>query len=154
MPSFKSLRPVAHCCSALVLAAAIGACSPVIENHGYTPQEEELAEIRVGQDTRGSVRRKIGRPGATGIFTEEGWYYVSSQVEHLTYHEPTVIDRNVVAIVFDEQDVVASVNRYGLDEGRIIDLETNVTPTYGRELTIIGQLLGNIGAITGSVFDN
>ena len=49
---------------------------------------------------------------------------------------------------------MASVNRYSLEEGRVIDLETNTTPTYGKELTIMEQILGNIGAITGSVFDN
>jgi outer membrane protein assembly factor BamE (lipoprotein component of BamABCDE complex) len=154
MPRFQTKKPFNRIGVVALALSIAAACSPVIRNHGYTPAQEELSEIRVGQDTRGSVRRKIGRPGATGIFTDEGWYYVSSKVEHLTYNEPRVIDRSVVAIVFDDQDVVASVNSYGLDEGRIIDLETNVTPTYGKELTIVEQLLGNIGAITGSVFDN
>ena len=135
------------------MAAALSACSPVIKSHGYTPLEEDLARIQIGQDTRGSVRRKIGRPGTMGIFTDEGWYYVSSKVEHLTYHEPTVIERNVIAVVFDDQDVVASVNRYALEDGRVIDLETNTTPTYGRQLTILEQAFGNIGAITGSIFE-
>lgn len=154
MSRLKFSKPVVRLGAAILALCVVSACSPVIRNHGYTPPQEELAEIRVGQDTRGSVRRKIGRPGATGIFTDEGWYYVSSKVEHLTYNEPRVIDRNVVAIVFDKQDVVASVNSYGLEEGRIVDLETNITPTYGKQLTIIEQLLGNIGSITGSVFDN
>lgn len=136
------------------LATMLAGCEAVVRSHGYTPQEEDLSRISVGQDTRGSVRRKIGRPGGAGIFTDEGWYYVSTKIEHFTYHEPEVIDRQVVAIVFDDQDVVAAVNRYGLEDGRVIDLETNTTPTYGRELTILEQAFGNIGAITGSVFDN
>lgn len=137
----------------LCLGGAVAGCAPVIRNHGYVPQDVELTEILVGQDTRGSVRRKIGRPGSTGIFTDDGWYYVQTQVEHYTYHDPEVIDRRVVAIRFDEQDVVAAVNRYGLDDGRVIDLETRTTPTYGRQLTILEQAFGNIGTITNSIFE-
>lgn len=144
----------------MVNAAAIAAvtgllgCAPEIRNHGYTPPDEELATIRIGQDTRGSVRRKIGRPGGAGIFTDDGWYYLSQKVEHLTYHAPEVIERRVVAITFNQNDVVASVNLYGLEDGKVIDLETNTTPTFGRELTILEQVLGNVGIITGDVFEN
>lgn len=138
----------------LAVGSMLGACSPTIRNHGYAPLEEDLTQIRVGQDTRGSVRRKIGRPGGTGIFTDDGWYYVASQVEHLAYYEPEVIDRRVVAITFDQQDVVVAVNQYGLDDGRVVDLETQVTPTYGRDLTILEQAFGNLGVVTDDVFGN
>ena len=137
-----------------VLLGLAASCSPVIKLHGYAPVEEEMAGIRAGQDTRGSVRRKIGRPGGTGIFTDEGWFYVSSKVEHFTFYEPEVIDRRVVAILFDERDFVRSVNAYGLDDGKIVDLETNTTPTFGRELTILEQAFGNVGVITEDLLEN
>lgn len=136
------------------LAALLMGCAPVIRNHGYAPVTEELAEIRVGQDTRGSVRRKIGRPASTGIFTSEGWYYVATQIEHMTYNEPRVLDRRVVAILFDERDIVASVNQYGVEDGKVVDLETKVTPTYGRQLTVLEQAFSNIGVISNDLFDN
>ena len=142
---------------AVLLSAAVtgmvAACAPVIRSHGYAPLDEEIAEIRVGQDTRGSVQRKIGRPGSTGIFTDEGWYYVATQIEHYTYHEPKVIDRRVVAVVFDQTDVVAAVNEYGLEDGRIVDLETKTTPTYGRQLTVLEQAFGNIGVLGDELFN-
>ena len=140
-------------CLALVsviafVAALAGGCSPVVRNHGYTPQAEELAALQVGLDTRASVQSKIGRPAGTGIFTDNGWYYVSSKVEHLTYHAPEVVDRRVVAVLFDQNDVLAAVNEYGLEDGRIVDLESKTTPTYGRQLTILEQAFSNIGVIT------
>ena len=147
-------RTIGTALAAVAISGLLSACSGVIRNHGYAPPDEELAQIRVGQDTRGSVRRKIGRPGGTGIFTDDGWYYVASKVEHLAYYEPEVIERRVIAIIFDPQDVVASVNTYCIEDGRIIDLETQITPTYGKQLTIIEQAFGNIGVITDDVFDN
>ena len=140
--------------AAVALAMLASACSPIYRTHGYTPADEELADSRVGQDTRGSVRRKIGRPYGAGIFTDEGWYYVSQRMEHLTYHEPEVIERKVVAVLFDPNDIVASVNVYGLSDGRIIDLETNTTPTFGQELTILGQAFSNLGVDAGSIFES
>lgn len=137
-----------HLTCAMALGAAILGCSPVISTHGFAPPDEQLSEIAVGQDTRGSVRRKIGRPGLDGVFTDEGWYYVSSTVERLTWHEPKVTDRRIVAIAFDENDTVTAINRYGLDDGRLVDLETRTTPTRGRDLTVLQQLLGNIGNIS------
>ena len=137
----------------LVLAAIIGGglsgCAAEVKNHGYAPDDALLAEITAGTDTRGSVRRKIGRPSTTGVFTESGWYYVATTVEHYMYYQPKVTDRRVVAVQFDADDVVAAVNVYGIEDGRIIDLQTRTTPTYGRELTILQQLLGNLGKLTG-----
>lgn len=129
-------------------------CTEVVSTHGYAPPQEELADLAVGQDTKGSVRRKIGRPGLSGVFTDDGWYYVSTTVGRKTYHEPRVIDRRVVAITFDENETVAAVNEYGLEDGRIVDLETRTTPTRGRELTVLQQVLGNIGQIDPETLTN
>lgn len=141
--------------STALVSTAI-ACSPVQRVHGFAPQPEVLETVQAGIDTRGSVRRKIGRPSSSGIFNEDGWYYVATTVEHHSFYEPEVIDRKVVAITFDQSDVVASVNTYGLQDGRIVDLQTRTTPTGGRALTILEQLLGNIGigAFNESLSDN
>lgn len=134
---------------AVMLGGGLSGCSPEVRNHGYAPDDELLAGISSGRDTRGSVRRKIGRPTSTGVFTDTGWYYVTTKVEHYMYNAPEVTDRRVVSIQFDANDVVAGVNVYGLEDGRIIDLQTRTTPTHGRELTILQQLLGNLGSLTG-----
>ncbi len=137
----------------LVLAAIIGGglsgCAAEVKNHGYAPDDELLAGIAAGTDTRGSVRRKIGRPSTTGVFTETGWYYVATTVEHYLYNEPAVAGRRVVVVRFDANDMVTGVNVYGREDGRIIDLQTRTTPTHGRELTILQQLFGNLGTLTG-----
>ena len=133
---------------AVALVAGAQGCAPVIQNHGYAPDDVLLADIQEGQDTKGSVRRKIGRPGTSGVFSDAGWYYVASTVERYTYHAPKVVDRRVVAIEFDDNEVVTSVNTYGMEDGRVIDLQTRTTPTHGRKLTILQQLLGNLGQLS------
>ena len=143
------MKQIAGLVLAAVLGGGLSGCAPEINNHGYAPDDELLAGITAGQDTRGSVRRKIGRPATTGVFTESGWYYVATTVENYMYYEPKVTDRRVVAVRFDVDDMVAGVNVYGLEDGRIIDLQTRTTPTHGRELTILQQMFGNLGKLSG-----
>ena len=132
------------------LAVALAGCAPVIRAHGYTPVAEQLDEIRTGVDTRGSVQRKIGRPAIDSLFgTEEAWFYVSSTVKEESYKAPRVVDRKVVEVRFDARGRVSDVGRYGLADGRVIDLATGTTPTHGSQLTVLQQLFGNIGAATG-----
>lgn len=134
---------------AVMLGGGLSGCAAEVKSHGYAPDDQQLEEITAGADTRGSVRRKIGRPSTSGVFTENSWFYVSTTVEHYLYHEPKVSNRRVVAIEFDDNDLVSSVNVYGLEDGRIIDLQTRTTPTHGRQLTVLQQVLGNFGKVTG-----
>jgi len=143
------MKRVAGLVLVAMLGGALSGCAAEVKNHGYAPDDALLADITAGQDTRSSVRSKIGRPSTSGVFTDNGWYYVATTVEHYMYHDPKVTDRRIVAVQFDANDVVAAVNIYGIEDGRIIDLQTRTTPTHGRQLTILQQVLGNFGKVTG-----
>lgn len=141
--------------TALIAAAAVLAvagCEATYTNHGFAPQIAQLEQIEAGKDTRGSVLRKLGRPSASGTFDAESWYYDASRVEHYAFYAPEVIDRKVVAIRFDERGLVSNVARYGVEDGRIIDLVTRRTPTYGREITALQQIFGNLGRVSPETF--
>jgi hypothetical protein len=58
---------------------------------------------------------------------------------------PKEVERQVIAIRFDQNDQVASLGQYGLEDGKIVDINSRTTPTKGRELTMLQQLFGNIG---------
>jgi outer membrane protein assembly factor BamE (lipoprotein component of BamABCDE complex) len=138
----KSLRcaGVALICFGLL---AVG-CSPTVQVHGYVPSEADLSRIRPGFDDAGSVEQTLGRPSSNGILRDSAWYYVQSTIQNYTYHAPEVIDRKVVAVSFNQQGVVTGIRRYGLQDGRVIDLETRTTGTGGREMGIVEQLFGNL----------
>lgn len=138
---------------ALICAALLGlaaACTPIVDNHGYAPDEASLAEVQAGFDSRDTVMRKVGRPGLSGVIRQDGWYYVASTVQTEGWSRPEEIDRRVVAIRFGEDGLVSSVERYGMEDGRVINLVTRTTPTYGREMTVLQQLFGNIGNLSAS----
>jgi outer membrane protein assembly factor BamE (lipoprotein component of BamABCDE complex) len=139
-------------CGAVLLALA--ACSPVIRHHGYAPDERELALVEVGQDTRDTVIEKIGRPGASGVLEDSAWYYVQSKREHMGYREPREVERQVVAISFDDGGVVQNVERFGLEDGEVVALSRRVTKSNVPPPSIISQLLRNVGVFNPTQFFN
>lgn len=133
---------------AITAVVLLAGCEATYTNHGFTPQVVQLDGVTAGADTRGSILRKLGRPSAYSSFDSRNWYYVASRVEHYALNAPKVIDRKVVAIRFDENGLVTSVNRYGYEDGQVLDLVTRRTPTYGREITALQQIFGNLGRVS------
>lgn len=129
--------------AALLALSALVSCSPVFTYHGFVPSDEDLDEIEVGLDTRATVASIIGRPGASGILEESGWYYVRSEFEHAPIRGPQEIDREVVAISFDEDNVVANIERFGLERGQVVVLSRRVTDSNIEGVSFLGQLFGS-----------
>ncbi len=130
----------------LTLALTV-ACTPLYRNHGYVPSEVELASIEVGTDTRETIATKIGRPSASGLLNDVGWYYVQSRYKTVGPRAPVEIDRQVVAITFTEAGIVQDVGRFGLEDGQVVALSRRVTDDGIQGIGFIRQLLGSIGKL-------
>jgi len=132
----------------LVLCLTLAACTPTLVVQGYVPDEETLATVQQGVDSKDAVVSKLGSPSSVAAFDDDTWIYISKQTENFAFFEPTVVGQDVVAINFDPEGRVEEVRRYTLEDGRLIDPVTRETPTHGRELGILEQLFGNVGRFT------
>ncbi len=121
------------------------ACEPIRRTHGYAPRPAQLAEVTIGTDSKAEVAGKIGRPTTLGAFNTEDWYYIARSTESRAFLEPRVVSQEVVVVAFSGDGIAESVDRYGLEDGRIVNLVTKTTPTRGKRLTFLQQLLGNVG---------
>ncbi|WP_371154573.1 outer membrane protein assembly factor BamE [Jannaschia sp. 2305UL9-9] len=130
-----------------VLIVGVTACAATFRNHGYVPDETDLQSLTVGVDTRDTVAASVGRPSASGVLQGDAWYYVQSRVRNFAYRAPETIERQVVAISFAENGTVANIERFGLEDGRVVSLSRRVTESSVREFGIIQQLLRNFGNI-------
>jgi hypothetical protein len=73
---------------------------------------------------------RSGRPSAAaGVTRDEAWIYSAYRVRNYTYQAPEVIERDVVAISFDADGVVSNVERFGLEDGQLVQL---VAPCHGK----------------------
>lgn len=125
--------------------AGLAACSATYTNHGYVPTDFELDNVIVGADSRATVEEVIGRPSSTGVLSDSAWYYISSRIRYYTYNKPEVIERTILAISFDESGTVANIERFGLEDGKIIPFSRRVTTSGVRGTTFFRQLVRNLG---------
>jgi outer membrane protein assembly factor BamE (lipoprotein component of BamABCDE complex) len=147
--SRPKLRGLLALTAIAVLGAASSGCAPVVARQGFQVQDSSPRDVKVGEDNKSSVLAKLGSPSAVSTFEPNIWYYISQTAETYTYHKPQVSARDVTVITFDKSsDQVTKVDTLALKDGKRMAYSRRETPTRGRELTALEQLLGNIGRQT------
>jgi len=142
--------------SAMFLGAALlAACAPIVSTRGYIADPALESSIKPGADTKASIQERLGYASTTATFGGDNtWYYISYREKQVAFFNPTVLERKILAVSFDQEGKVTGLRRYGLEHGRVIDFETRITPARGRELTFLQQLLNaQAGADTSPIQD-
>ena len=136
-----------------MLAVGISACSDNIDPRGNAPLTEALAQIQPGRVTRSDVVALIGTPATASLFGDDHWYYVSSHFQTIAFYAPEELDRQVIAIDFDKAGTVTAVRRLNLEQGKDVAMVARETPAPGKELSLLEQLIGNVGKFNDSTKD-
>jgi outer membrane protein assembly factor BamE (lipoprotein component of BamABCDE complex) len=144
----RALRGLMIC----ALALTITACASLERNHGYVPNEEDLAQLEVGKDTRETAAPKVGRPSASGLLNDTGWYYVQSRWEQRGMLPAREVDRQVVALTFSDKGVLQNVERFGMERGQIVPLSRRVTESSVKGMGVLAQLFSNFGRFNAGQF--
>ncbi|MCP5369026.1 MAG: outer membrane protein assembly factor BamE [Hyphomicrobiales bacterium] len=136
---------------ALCLGLALGAaaCAPRIDTRGNLPDPDLLADLKPGEISRNEVEEILGSPSTVAMFEEETWFYVSERTETTAFFAPQVEERQVLILKFNSQGMLSGMRTVGLDASREVDPVDRETPTAGNEMTILDQLLGNLGRFSG-----
>ena len=150
---FRSLGAHLRAPIAGLTVLALVACTPLVRTYGYVPTEEDLSEIIVGVDTRDTVADVIGAPTSSGVLRESGYYYVAQTKETVGARAPRVIEREVVAISFDQAGVVTNIERFGLEDGNVVALTRRVTDSNVQGVSFLRQLLGGLGQLAPGALD-
>ena len=144
----KTTKPqlrVRACTPVVIITATflLLGCAGQIDRNGHLFTDVDLQQIQPGM-SQDQVRLTLGTPDTQGTLGGDVFYYISSTRKTLPMGRPKVIDRKIVAVYFNEQQTVREVGNFGLKDGRIIDIIDGETPTYGKKLTALEQLFGNI----------
>lgn len=140
-----SLIPDSKYIRRLVMMSAfvglVAGCSPDINHRGYYPKAGALAQVADGMP-KSEVEGIMGSPTTTASVNLQGdsYYYITSVTQGRAFLNPVEIRREVIAIRFDRDDQVASVAQYGLEDGRIININSRKTPVAGAEFSILKEL--------------
>ena len=131
---------------ALAGASLAGGCAPISTYSGFQAIEANPRDVKPGQDSKASVRGRLGSPSTVSAFDPNVWIYMNQMKETVAFFRPQVTRRDITVITFDkETEAVKTVDNLTLADGKVIAFNGRETPTRGRELTIVEQLIGSIG---------
>ena len=129
------------------LALIVTACAPVTALQGYQPIDVKPGDIKVGDDSKMSVRTKLGSPTTISTFEPNIWFYMNQTTDQFGAYTPRTRTRDIVAITFDKtSEKVLAVNDFTTKDGRIIAFNKRETATTGQELSVWQQLISTLGS--------
>ena len=133
------------CClaAALILAGCSIVASPRTLR-GAQVDPDELKQLVPGTSTRKDVEALIGSPTTKGTF-DDRWIYISQTTHTRIGRLPGVDKQNVVALSFDQNGVLQTIDQRELKDGKPVTMVARTTPSPGSEASFMQQLLGNIG---------
>ena len=139
-------RVAAPLCLLFASAAIVSGCAPTSIYQGFQAVDAKPADVKVAEDTKSTVLTRLGSPTSVSTFDPNVWFYISQVTEYQSFYKPHTIRRDVVAITFDKGDEkVAKIDNLTLKDGRVIAYNNRETPTRGRQLTVLEQLIGTLG---------
>ena len=136
---------------ALLGPAALAGCAGQTAQRGYIVSEFALEQVPVGA-SRDQVLIALGTPSTTaGFGSSEAYYYISQTASRpVAFMNYKIVDQRVLAIYFDNEDLVSQIANYGLKDGQVFDFVSRTTPTGGSDFSFISQLLDATGRYTSN----
>jgi outer membrane protein assembly factor BamE (lipoprotein component of BamABCDE complex) len=146
-PTSLSMRRITVAATPLVLAGALMAagCTNFVDQRGFTATPGSVDKIEVGTQSREDVVRLIGSPSSVATFNPNVWYYISQRQETFAFMKTRLVDQKVMQLTFNDSGRLEGIKKYDLADAENITMVKRITPTEGKQLTILEQVMGNVG---------
>ena len=141
----------------ILLLLNMPSCSTQIEKRGYIFEEGSQEKLTEGMK-KIDVLSLMGSPSTTSENNGNKFYYISNKFYKYAFLTPREIERTIVVIGFDNNDLITTIEEYALKDGKVIDYKSEKTVPGGTEATVLQDLFDTSGrytsseAIAGSIF--
>ena len=123
----------------------LASCSTIYKDHGYLPLDTDLKNVVIGKDTRNSVTELLGSPSGSGVLEDGAIFYISTKIKNFLFYEPKAVSRDMIVVSFDDRDLVENIEKFTLEDGRVVVLSRRVTSAPVKGPKILSQIFGNLG---------
>lgn len=124
----------------------LSSCTPITTYHGFNATQSLRQSANEHTLSLNETTARFG-PASIRDKDENGndiLYYVSYQKEQYAFFKPNVVNRSVTRLEFKNK-MLADIKEYSMKDGHIIDINSDETPAYGKELNAVQQILSNVG---------
>ncbi len=111
---------------------------------GKVARETQLDLIQPGKTSKADVFDLLGSPSSKGSFDRNIWYYVGEYKTQTAFMKSKTQNRHVIAIYFNNKDIVSSVDRKSLGDGKDVKSVKGKTPSYGTKKGVAEELFGHV----------
>lgn len=147
MPRVSNVKTV---CAVFLVAAHLGACTPIMATRGNFLEDDKLKTIQLGVSTKDEVAQKLGSPTSVDPFDNNIWMYIGERTSAKAFFTPHVDARKVVKLTFNQDGLLQDAKDIDEKSGKEVEIVTKKTPTPGREINAVEQFLGNLGKFNQS----
>jgi outer membrane protein assembly factor BamE (lipoprotein component of BamABCDE complex) len=130
------------CCALVVVLAG---CTPMMQVRGNWVEPDLVQQLRPGQQSKADVAALLGAPSSTSTFDPNIWFYVGQRTEQIAFLPPDVAGQQVLALSFDAENRLEAYVVKDQSAYRDVAISKDATPTSGKKLTILEQMIGNVG---------
>lgn len=146
-PRRATIRRLSASAAALALLTLVGACGVTTTEHvhGFVVTDDLLQQVPEGA-SQDHVNLVLGTPSVTAEFGSEVYYYISqTKRQEVRFLKAELVDQKILAIYFNEDGNVDRLANYGIQDGRVFDFISKTTPTGGKDVSFVQQLLEGAG---------
>lgn len=121
------------------------ACSSdlFLDHNGNMPEDSHLQQLQIGQ-TKEEVYQILGAPSVVTGLSDDHWIYMESTIRRIAFMKPTELDRNVIALTF-ENNKVSKIDKRTLADANKISIDSDETKPADRELGFFRKYFGGVG---------
>ena len=128
----------------LLASITVSACTPTRSTRGNIVDDFRMEEITLGISTKNNVLKSLGSPTTKAAFDENVWYYIGQKMKKKGIFDPEVVEEKVVLVAFDDKGIVQKMEE--VDANRMeVPKSRDKTYTGGNDVSVVEQLLGNVG---------
>lgn len=131
-----------------VFFLALPACAPMTDVHGDALDPQTLASLQTGKTPYTEVQAKLGSPSSKAVFDGEDWIYIHSKQERKAFFKPEETQRTVTVLRFGRDGILREIETKTLADGRAIVPAAAETETNEKSLTVLDQMISNVGRMT------
>jgi len=130
----------------IMLALTVSGCSATrTYQHGFSFEQNNLDTLKVGESDYYQALNQLGSPTTESSFGPKSIYYISYTSEKFLFLDPKIVEQRVLAIKFNNSDVIEKITEYTLDDANEIAFSESKTKIEGNTLGPIEQIMTNIG---------
>lgn len=134
----------------ILIVLALPACTPTVAKRGNMLEDYQMKSVIPGIHTRSDVLRLLGSPTTQAPFDDNVWYYIGQETQKSGILDPKVTEERVVIVQFNPDGTVYHLKEIPKDSRVDVPIARSKTPTHGNNVTIMQQMLGNLGRFNTS----